>query len=127
MELVGERQIPDQPMTTPQGGGIAGLMAANQPGTATTARTTAPAPGSPQFQQEYMARLVWKNALLGNLNAMALVLGARLAVLLATCGAIFLAWLALGSSDHPDLSRTAVLGCYLVGCYVPVIWLAARK
>jgi hypothetical protein len=124
MELVGERQIPDQSMTPPPGAGIAGLMAANQPG---TARTTAPAPGSPQFQQEYMARLVWKNALLGSLNAMALVLGARVAVILAIGGAIFLSWLVLGSGDHPDPTRVAGLGVYLLGAVVPVIWLAARK
>jgi hypothetical protein len=99
-------------------------MAANQPGATTT---TAPTPGSPQFQQEYMARLVWKNAVLGSLNALALVLAARLAVLAATGGAIFLAWLALGSAGPPDLTRCLALGVYLVGCLVPVVWLASRK
>jgi hypothetical protein len=99
-------------------------MAANQPGATTT---TAPTPGSPQFQQEYMARLVWKNALLGSLNALALVLGARLIVLIGIGGAIGLAWLALGSSDHPDPSKIAALAVYLLGGLVPCVWLASRK
>jgi hypothetical protein len=99
-------------------------MAANQPG---ATRTTAPTPGSQQFQQEYMARLVWKNALLGSLNAMALVLAARVAVILAIGGAIFLSWLVLGSGDHPDPTRVAGLGVYLLGGLLPVVWLASRK
>jgi hypothetical protein len=74
-----------------------------------------------------MARLVWKNALLGSLNAMALVLAARLAVILATGGAIWLAYLALESGDRPDLIRVAALGVYLLGGLLPVVWLASRK
>jgi hypothetical protein len=110
-------------MTTAPGGGIAGLMAANQPGA--TARTTTPQPNA--LQQEFMHRSVWKAALLGNLNALALVLGARVAVILAIGGAIFLAWLVLGSSDHPDPTRVAGLGVYLLGGLLPVVWLASRK
>jgi hypothetical protein len=74
-----------------------------------------------------MTRLVWKNAVLGSLNALALVLAARLIVLIGIGGAIFLAWLALGSSDHPDPSKIAALAVYLLGGLVPCVWLASRK
>lgn len=72
-----------------------------------------------------MTRLVWKNAVLGSLNGLALVLAARLTVLIATGGAIFLAWLALGQPD--SWNRIAVLSAYLVGCLCPLVWLASRK
>ena len=116
MELVGETRSPDQPKSP-----IEQLMEANRPG---PTNPTTPPPNTPQFQQEYMTRLVWKNAVLGNLSAMAMVLAARFFVLLATVGAIFLTWVAL---EHPDPNKIAVLGAYLLFGVIPLVWLASRK
>lgn len=125
MQLVGERQIPEMPTATAPTG-IAGLMAANQPETARTTTPASPAPGSPQFQAEYLHRAVWRAAVLGNLNALAMVLAVRVSALIAVCGAIFLSWVALGSSGHPDPYASLLLGVYLLGAS-SVVWLASRK
>jgi len=61
--------------------------------------------------------------MMGGFNALALVLAVRLIVLIAIFGAIGLGWLAM---ERPDPYRIAVLGAYLLGTVVPLIWLAAR-
>lgn len=115
--LVREETTPDQP-TRPTGG-IEDLMRANQP----TRPTNAPTPGSPQFQQEYMTRLVWKNAVLGNLNAMAMVLSVRLTLLASVAGGIWLSYLAVA---HPDQSTLIAQAIYCVGVVLPCVVLAIR-
>lgn len=121
LEAVGERYEPDPPSPSPPppNAGIAALMEANRPKTTTSAPTP-----SQQFQQEFMHRSVWKAALLGNLNALALVLAARLIVLVAIGGAIALTWAALGHSD--SLSTQVVLAVY-TSCAVLVSWIVSRK
>ena len=121
MELVGERQLPEG-MTSPSPSGISALMEANR----TNPEATRPTPSQPpnQFQQEYLHRSVWKAALLGNLNAMAMVLAARLIVLVAVGGAIALTYAALGHAD--SLSTQVVLGVY-TSCAVLISWIVSRK
>ena len=60
---------------------------------------------------------------MGALNALLLVLGVRLTLLVAVCGAIALAYLAIGSADNLKLGALAIYSGLVV---VPLIWLAAR-
>lgn len=117
MELVGEQQTPDPPPAA----GIQALMEANRTNPAAT--KTAPTP-SQQFQQEVMHRSVWKAAVMGTLNALALVLGARLIVLVLAAGAIGLTLVALGRQD--SWNTIAVLGVYTCGA-VLVSWLVSSR
>ena len=125
MELVGEQQLPDSSPTPPRTPSpIEQLMQANQPKTSQPANQQPPQ-SDVRFQQEYIHRTVWKAAVLGNLNALALVLGARLGVLVAVGGAIALAVIALGRQD--SWTPIAALAVYLLGGFVPLVWLASRK
>lgn len=93
-------------------------MEANRPGA--TKPTTLP----PNQQFELMQRAAWRAGVMGSLNALALVLAARLIVLVAVAGAIALTFSALG---HPDSWNTqVVLGVYTSGA-VLVSWLVSRK
>ena len=69
------------------------------------------------------AELSYVAGILGVVNGLALVLSARLIVLVAVAGAIGLTYLALGRSDQWNV--LILLGTYLVGCVVPAVWLAA--
>jgi hypothetical protein len=89
--------------------------------TGATRQTNPPQPGSPAFQQEFLIRSVWKNAVFASLNAMTRVLAARLIVLIGVCGGIFLTYLAL---DHPDWFRIGALGVYCLGVVFPAVYLA---
>lgn len=75
----------------------------------------------PSLPQEYMARTVWKQAVLGTLNVLAMVLAVRLILLVAVAGAIWLSWLALQSSD---LMRLYVLCVYCGAVVVPAVVLS---
>ena len=62
--------------------------------------------------------------MLGTLNVLAMVLGARLVVLVAVVGAIALTWTALVS---PDPFKLGVLAIYGAAVVLPSIWLAGRR
>lgn len=70
-----------------------------------------------------MTRLVWKNAVLGNLNALALVLSVRLALLASVAGGIWLSWISLA---HPDPNTLVAQAIYCVGVILPCVVLAIR-
>jgi hypothetical protein len=57
------------------------------------------------------------------MKAIAMVLGARLLLLIAIIGAIFLAWMA----SNGDRNRLIALAIYAVFVFIPSIWLAGRK
>lgn len=100
--------------------------AAAQP---TLPRTVGPPPNSPQFQAEYMHRNVWKAAVLGTINVLAIVLAARLIALVAVAGGIALTLVVLGGvpSGVPlDQTRLIALGIYAVGVALPVVVLSLR-
>jgi hypothetical protein len=61
---------------------------------------------------------------LGALQLAARVLAARAILMLAVVGAISLAIMALLQGDWPHL---AVLGTYLVGGLLPLVWLSSRS
>jgi hypothetical protein len=63
----------------------------------------------------------WKAGAFAVINVLALVLAARLIVLIGVCGGIFLTYLAL---DHPDWFRISTLSVYCVGVIFPAVWLA---
>lgn len=72
-----------------------------------------------------LAQLVqWKAGVIGALNVLSSILAAKLILLVAVCGAIILAYLALAAADP---YRLGALGIYAVAVVVPLIWLAARK
>lgn len=101
MLLVAERQIPDPaPTISPQ---------------ATT---------SPTSNQAAVEQANWKAGARGAINVLAAVLAVRLILLVATVGAIALAWLA--AQEH-DPYRLGALGAYTVTVVVPLIWLSARR
>ena len=82
--------------------------------TTTTPTSVTPTPRD----QSYLA------GVMGAVNILALVLSARLIVLIAIAGAIWLTYLAL---DRPDQWNTlAALAAYLLGAVVPAVFLAAR-
>ena len=104
MQLVGERQVPDQ-STQSLSQTIAGL---NQ-------TTTPPIP--PNW-------IAWRNSSMAAFNALSLVLAVRLTLLVSVCGAIALAYLALSAADPYKLGALAI---YAVVVVVPLVWLAARR
>jgi hypothetical protein len=123
MQLVGEKQVPDQ--TTLQSL-MTGLNATtSRPTTSQTPISTPTTPlNSPAFQAEYQHRAAWKAGLISAFNALALTLSARLTLLLSVVGAFFLAYLALQAAGPYQLGA---LGIYVVVVVVPLIWLAARQ
>lgn len=95
-----------------------------------TARPETPAPAPapahrppPNFRQEYIERAVWKQGLLGALNAMTAVLAQRLIVLVSVSGGIWLTFLAL---HEPDIFKLGALLIYAIGIVGSSIWLAGR-
>jgi hypothetical protein len=110
MQLVGERQIPDTPSSTPQSETLQ----------QTIQRATTPTDQT-QLAQEYITRRAWRAAVLGAINVLIAVVAVRLIVLIGVCGGIFLTYLAL---DQPDWFRIGTLGIYCVGVIFPAVWLA---
>ena len=84
-----------------------------------TARTISPA-----LQQEVIYRKAWKAGIIGGLNVAALVLSARLILLIAVLGAIVLAWMSLQIHDPV---RLAALGLYSLTVVLPLVWLAGLR
>jgi hypothetical protein len=62
--------------------------------------------------------------MLGAINVLALVLAARLILLVAVCGAIGLAYLSL---IEPDPYRLGALAIYSTVIVVPLIWLSTHR
>jgi hypothetical protein len=76
-----------------------------------------------------MHRSVWKAAVLGTINVLAIVLAARLIALVAVSGGIALATVVLagGPAGSPlDQTRLIALGIYAVGVCLPVVVLSLR-
>jgi hypothetical protein len=71
-----------------------------------------------------MARSAWKQAVMGTLNVLTIVLACRLILLVSVCGASVLAWLAL---QQPDPYRVGVLGVYGVLVVLPMTYLVSRR
>lgn len=83
----------------------------------TTPPTTERTWATPASDSSYVA------GVMGAVSVLALVLSARLIVLIAIVGAIGLAWVALA---NPDPYRIAVLAAYLLAGLVPCVWLSSR-
>jgi hypothetical protein len=65
----------------------------------------------------------YKAGFIGAMNAIAVVVAARMICGLAVCGAIALTYVAL---QNPDPYRIAILAIYAVGVVGSVVWLAGR-
>ena len=105
MQVVGERVLPDpSPKNSP-----------------TLTTTTTPTP--PDLTQEFIHRAAWKAGVLGALNAAVLILAARVAVLIAVAGGIWLTWVAL---IEPDPYRLGALAIYSLFVVIQTIYLASR-
>jgi hypothetical protein len=85
-----------------------------------TQATTTP----PNLQAEYQHRVAWKAAVMGAFNVLVVVLAVRLILLVAVCGAISLAWLAL---QNPDPLRLGALGIYCAAVVIPTVWLSVYR
>jgi hypothetical protein len=109
MTLVTESQIEDPPPTTTQ------TSSNLSPPTQTTTTATQ--------VQEMVSRAAWRQGVLGALQLAARVLAARAILLIATLGAIGLAYMAINAGDWIRLASLAV---YLVGGVAPLVWLASR-
>lgn len=81
--------------------------------------TTTPSRQTP----EDIHRTQWKAGVLGAVNFMALILAARLIVLVGVVGGIVLTWNALG---NPDQMRLWILLVYAGAVVCPTVWLAGR-
>lgn len=80
-------------------------------------------PSDPAFvNREFVHRAAWKAGVIGAMNALALVLAARFAVLVAIVGGIVLTAIALTSPDPYKLGALAIYAAFIV----PTIWLAGR-
>jgi hypothetical protein len=112
MELVGERQAPDPPLSS-----MAGMT------TATAATQPKPPPVSRETA-EHLNRAAWRAGMLGALNVVAAVLAARFILLIAVVGAI---WLTVQAIGAPDPLKLAALGIYALVVVVPTVWLASRR
>jgi hypothetical protein len=110
MQLVGERQTPDAPSSTPRSETLQ----------ETIQRATTPTPTN--VQAEFVHRRAWKAGVLASINVLVMVLAARMLVLVAIGGAIALTWYAL---ESPDPYRLIALGIYSLLVVVPSVILAA--
>lgn len=114
MLLVQEQNLPDPP---PAPAGIASQAAPMPPTSRNPSNQAA-------FQQEVMSRRAWRASVIGSLNVAAMILAARFILLLATCGAFVLAWMA--TREAQPLQLVAV-GIYLLGVVFPLTWLSSRQ
>lgn len=113
MELVGERNIPEP-------AGLSQLIA--------SATTTAQTPPKPTAQQaEYVHRAAWKAGVLGAINVLIAVVAARLVLLVAVAGALYLARLALDVPAPIQTPALIMLGTYCATVVLPLVWLASRR
>jgi hypothetical protein len=85
-------------------------------------QATPPATTPPDL--EAIHRAAWKAGVLGTLNVLFAIVAARLIALVATIGAIVLAWVVMAS---PDPFRLGALAIFAVGVFAPTVWLASRR
>ena len=111
MQLVGERQIPDQPT-------LSSLIA--------TATTTATPPNA-AVSRETVSRVAWQRGVMGALNLLAVVLAVRIVLLVAVIGALWLAKLALDVPAPLQIPALVMLGVYCATVVIPMVWLSSRK
>lgn len=109
MLLVSERQVSDPPASP-----------AASPESPPTPTRSLP----PDLHQELLSRAAWRQGVIGGLNVAVQILAARLILLLATCGAFALSWLAIQSAQPLQLGA---VGLYLAGVILPLVWLAGRR
>jgi hypothetical protein len=109
MQLVGERVTPEA--DAPSATTIPTPPSSSSP--SPTATTT----------NELISRYAWRQGVLGALTVAIRILAARAILLFAVFGAASLAYLALELGDY---LRLAVLGVYLIGAVLPLVWLASR-
>jgi len=114
MQLVGEKQIPDQPT-------LSSLIA-----TAAATTSTTPKPGVSR-ETEFVHRGAWKAGVMGALNLLAVVLAVRLVLLVAVIGALWLAKLALDVPVAMQMPALVMLGVYCATVVIPMVWLSSRK
>jgi hypothetical protein len=69
-----------------------------------------------------MHRAAWRAGVLGSINVLTRVLAARLIVLVAVAGGIWLTWVALG---NPTIDREIILAIYTAAVVIPAVALAA--
>ena len=81
-----------------------------------------PSPTPDAIRQEQIRQASYKAAFVGTMNAIALVLTARLIVLISVLGAGWLTWVTLQS---PDPYKLIALGIYCVGVVGGAVFLAA--
>jgi hypothetical protein len=117
MEVVAERQIPDQPTSQGTASPMSQPMTNASPMTTIRGMTATPESLSPEPRNPRL------DGVMGAINVLALVLSARLIVLVAVAGAIGLSVVVL---EHPDPYSLIALGVYHAGCLVPAIWLSSR-
>jgi hypothetical protein len=79
---------------------------------------------SPTTVEELAHRAAWKAGIIGGLNVAALVLAARLILMIAVLGAIALTWLAL-ETESP--TRLGAVGLYTITVVLPLVWLGGRR
>lgn len=116
MQLVGERTVPDPPLSA--------LIA----GATTTAQPKPPQGVS--RETEYIARSAWKQGVMGALNVLTLLLAVRLILFVAVVGAIVLAWTIvplLKPSDPVAVPALIMLAIYGVLVVIPMVWLSSRR
>ena len=77
-----------------------------------------------QLNREYMTRSAWQAGVIGSINVLVLILSAKMIVLVAVLGGIYLTMIALA---QPDPWRLASLAAYGLMVCVPVVWLASRR
>lgn len=87
-------------------------------------QTAIPRTTPPELTHELLSRRAWRQGVIGGLNVAAMVLGARLILLLATMGAFALTWLAIQSAQPLQLGAVAL---YLAGVILPLVWLSGRR
>lgn len=111
MQLVAEKQVPDPPTT------LSSLI---------QAQTTTSKPPPPP-SQEYVTRAAWRAGVLGAINVLAVVLAIRFILLIATIGAIMLAWAVLKAPDPVAWPTLVVLIGYSAFVVCPIVWLSSHR
>jgi hypothetical protein len=67
---------------------------------------------------------IWKAGVLGALNFTALILSARLILLVAVAGACLLTWKTL---EDPQIYRVIAISAFMALTVLPAVWLSARN
>lgn len=125
MQLVGERQTPDNPAT------LASLIA----GQATTTDATSSTPDLKSGPMQWTVtrpnpdadRAQWKATVLATLNVLFVILAVRAVLLVAVIGALVLARAALEAPAAVQQPALVMLAVYCITVVVPMVWLSSRR